>query len=66
MSKSDLMPCPFCAADVESVGMQIVCLRCSANTSFMICSVTSHAHRLWNSRREPDPAAAAPTDDSRS
>jgi tRNA(Arg) A34 adenosine deaminase TadA len=56
-----LEPCPFCGGAVKMAHMDIVCTGCSLTARFAICSVTSHATRLWNTRSAaPPPPAASP------
>lgn len=53
--KKKLKPCPFCGSeDVELVLMEILCHGCSALVRFGLCSVESHARRIWNSRNTPE------------
>jgi hypothetical protein len=52
-NEQKLKPCPFCGSDVELVYMDIVCHGCSSITRFMLCSIESHARRIWNSRNDP-------------
>ncbi len=59
MQKQELKSCPFCGGEVEQVLMSIICKGCSAMTSFNICSITSHAQRLYNTRHQGDAAAVS-------
>lgn len=45
--------CPFCGAPAQMVSTEFVCSGCSAVVRFAICSVTSHAARLWDARPSP-------------
>ena len=47
-----LKPCPFCGHEVEMVFMEIVCHGCSLDARFLLCSVETHARRIWNSRND--------------
>lgn len=55
---SELLRCPFCDGEAELVHMDLCCKNlggpdnqaCGAIVRFPICSVTSHATRLWNRR----------------
>jgi hypothetical protein len=57
---SELLPCPFCGARAQRIHMEMCCEvltgGCGAIVSWPICSVTSHAEKLWNTRaaRLPD------------
>ena len=52
MVRMELKPCPMCGTKVKLFENppHIYCGECGSITQYSICSVPSHAARLWNTR----------------